>query len=112
LSGEHDSSDESSEFSVCPFPYGTAEHLAWELRDRFDAQIAGFSLWAIDMDDEDRNIAFFLNEVYERYGIEEAQFCAQYLMNFETLPQLTDKTREHLTFNRLEREMGDIEDLF
>lgn len=109
MNGSSDSGSSDGEFSICPFQYGTAEHFAWELRSKFDANVAGFALWAIDMDDEDRNIAFFLNEVFERFGIEEAKFCAQYLVNFEFLPPISEATREHLSFNRYEREMGVVD---
>lgn len=101
--GHEGSGDENR---ICPFPYGTAEHFAWTLREEFNAEVAGFVLWAINEDEDDRNIAFLLNSVYGKFGLAEAQYCAQYMYSFEYLPPMMPETRSRLFMNRLERELG------
>jgi hypothetical protein len=104
-----DSEDEEPEYVICPYPYGTAEHLAWSLREHFSAEVAGYALWAIDQDTEDRNIAYFLNVMFERFGLDEAQYTAEYLRSFDELPPIMPETRKQLIINRVEREFTERE---
>jgi hypothetical protein len=104
------SSDEP-EYTLCPYPYGTAEHLAWSLREEFNAEVAGYALWAIDQDTEECNIAFFLDLMYERFGLTETQYTAQYLSSFDILPPIMPETRKQLIINRVERDLADAKNI-
>lgn len=109
------SGDGNGENRICPFPYGSAEHLAWSLRESFGVECAGFALWQISEDEDEKNIAFFLNAMYEKYGMAEAQYCAHYLYSFEYLPPISTETKHQMILNQIEREMresdGDFEQL-
>ena len=107
MNEEEREADTSAEFSICPYAYGSGEHFAWELRRRFDALIAEYVLRWIDTDTSEGNVAVFLNSVLQRYGLEEAQFCAQYLSNFDVMPPLSDWTREQLALIRFEQDYED-----
>ena len=97
-----------------PFAYGTAEHLGYELMERFGsvsegggdrtAELPSFVLWHEHVKNEAGEIVPFLEAVLDRYGVEVAQFCALYLREFESMPRMTNETRERLILGLLDSE--------
>lgn len=86
-----------------PFPYGTAEHLGYELMVRFSSsELPAYVLWHEHVKNPDGSVVSFLDAVLERYGVEIAQFCALYLKEFETMPTMMDMTRERLILGMLD----------
>jgi hypothetical protein len=84
------------------FAYGTAEHFAFEMQKMFTPAVGAFVVFMCDKEEEDRNIAFFLNAVLERYGPVEAQWAAMYLQDFDVLPVLMPETKERVVLMRLD----------
>lgn len=90
-----------------PFAYGTAEHLGYELMERFGSEeLPAFVLWHGHVKNAERDVVKFLGDVLDRYGLEIAQFCALYLESFVEMPEIMETTRERLTLGYLERDLG------
>jgi hypothetical protein len=88
-----------------PFAYGTAEHLGYELVERFgSAELPAYVLWHGYIKNQERDIVQFLGDVLDRYGVEIAQFCALYLVQFSQMPAMMDTTRERLILGLLDPE--------
>lgn len=89
------------------FAYGTAEHFAFEMQKEFTPAVGAFVVFMCEKEEEERNIAFFLNAVLERYGPVEAQWAATYLKDFEVLPVLMPETKERVILMRLDFDEND-----
>lgn len=84
------------------YPYGGAEHFAYSAQLQFDAGVAAFILWTCDRGFEGRSISHFLDGVLEKYGFEEAIYCARYLEHFDKMPELMPETREKIALMMLD----------
>ena len=47
--------------------------------------------------------------MFERFGLDEAQYTAEYLRSFDELPPIMPETRKQLIINRVEREFTERE---
>ena len=93
-----------------PYPYGSGEHMAFEMQNRFGEQQAAFCLWVMSRFD-DGNITTFLSDILERFGIEVAQFAAEYLNSFETLPNISELTKQRVVLAFLDFDENNDPDL-
>jgi hypothetical protein len=90
------------------FPYGSAEHLAFELRKKFGAEVG---MWAVLFCCTSKSVAHFLAVALERFGVKVAQYCAMYLDSFNELPRLMDQTREEIILSNLDFDVDSDPDL-
>lgn len=79
-----------------PYAYGTGEHMCFDVQTRFGFKPAAFCLWLMTKDVYRSNITKFLGEVLDTQGIEVAEFLANYLATFETMPVITEETKEKI----------------
>jgi hypothetical protein len=80
-----------------PYPYGSGEHLAYEIRGAYGDAQGAFALWLMTKDVQRRNITLFLGDLLEKYGLEVAGFAALYLEPFDRMPLISEETRERIT---------------
>lgn len=92
------------------FPYGTAEHFAFEMSERFGGTIGAFTI-ALCFRTPRVTVEEYLDGVLTLYGVEEAQYGALYLQNFETMPELMDTTREQIVLINLDFDEDNDPDL-
>lgn len=78
-----------------PYPYGSGEHFAFEIQNRYGEKEAAFCLWVMSRYD-DGNITSFLSDILERFGMQVAQYSATYLTHFETLPNISEMTKQRV----------------
>jgi len=90
------------------FPYGSAEHLGFELKKKFGAEVG---MWTVLFCFKEKSVAYFLTVALERFGLEVAQYCAMYLDSFSELPGLMDITREEIILSKLDFDGGSDPDL-
>lgn len=93
------------------FPYGTAEHLAYEMQTKFGVSESAFVIFMCDKEENERNIAFFLNALMEKFGHEVAQWAAVYLEDFDVMPTLMPETKERVVLMRLDFDSDNDPDL-
>lgn len=93
-----------------PYPYGSGEHFAFEIQNRFGEQEAAFCLWVMSRFD-DGKITSFLSDILERFGMPIAQYSATYLNDFETLPNITESTKQRVILAFLEFDEDNDPDL-
>lgn len=76
--------------------------MAFEVQTRFDFESAAFCLWLMTKDVYRTSIVKFLGEVLDNRGIEIAGYLANYLQSFETMPPITEETKEKITLMLLD----------
>lgn len=89
------------------YQHGTAEHLAFEMQLLFGVDRAAYVLWMCDRQNPTRNITLFLDGLLNKYSIAEAEFCANYLEEFELMPELMEDTRERIMMAFLDFDEND-----
>lgn len=94
-----------------PYAYGTGEHMAFEVQTRFGFQPAAFCIWLMTKDMYRTSITKFLGEVLDNQGIEIAGYLANYLQSFETMPPITEETKEKITLLLLDFNENEDPDL-
>ena len=92
------------------YPYGTAEHLAFDLNQQFGKSLSSFVL-SVCYREPGIRIEEFLDGVLTLFGVEAGQYCALYLRKFETMPQLMDATRERIVLMNLDFDIETDPDL-
>lgn len=92
------------------FPYGTAEHFAFEMGNMFGGTIGAFTI-SLCFRTPRVSIEEYLDGVLTLYGVKEAQYGALYLQNFETMPELMDSTREQIVLMNLDFDENEDPDL-
>lgn len=90
------------------FPYGCAEHLGFELKKKFGAEVG---MWTVLFCFKEKSVAHFLAVALERFGVEVAQYCAMYLDSFNELPRLMDQTKEEIVLSTLDFDVESDPDL-
>ena len=90
------------------FPYGSAEHLGFELKKKFGTEVG---MWTVLFCFKEKSVAHFLAVALERFGVEVAQYCAMYLDSFSELPSLMDQTREEIILSNLDFDVDSDPDL-
>lgn len=93
------------------YAFGTAEHLAYEMQMFFGVDRAAYVLWMCDRENPSRNITYFLDQLLNKFSISEAEFCANYLEEFELMPELMPETREKIMLSFLDFDESDDPDL-
>lgn len=93
-----------------PYPYGSGEHFAYEVQVRFGEKEAAFCLWVMARF-TDGKVVTFLSDILDRFGMEIAQWCAEYLVPFETLPNVTEETRQRVVLAFLDFDENNDPDL-
>lgn len=94
-----------------PYGYGTGEHLAFSVQSKFGFESAAFCLWLMTKDAYRTNITKFLGELLDSQGLDVAEFVANYLTTFETMPVITEETKEKITLMTLDFDENDDPDL-
>lgn len=94
-----------------PYGYGTGEHMAFAVQVKFGFQPAAFCLWLMTKDAYRTNITKFLGEMLDNQGIEVAEYLANYLTTFETMPVITEETKEKIILMVLDFNENDDPDL-
>jgi hypothetical protein len=84
------------------YSYGSGEHFAFEVQREFGFEKAAYCLWIMTKGEKGQNISLFLDDILTNMGIKLAAFAAQYLVKFETMPQLSETTREQIILMTLE----------
>lgn len=95
-------SESESESELNPYPYGSGEHFAMEVQREFGFEKAAYCLWLMTKGEKGENISKFLDDVLDHAGIKLAAFCAQYLVKFDTMPKLSESTREQIILMTLD----------
>lgn len=90
------------------FPYGTAEHLGYEMKLKFGPEVA---MWTVLFCYRERSVAHYLSAVLQKFGLEVAQFGAMYLDKFDELPELMEQTREDIVLSKLDFDVDSDPDL-
>jgi hypothetical protein len=93
-----------------PYPFGSGEHLAYEVQNRFGEQEAAFCLWVMSRY-TDGNISTFLTDFVERFGLPVAEFVAIYLEAFETMPNVSEATKQRVILAFLDFDENNDPDL-
>jgi len=93
------------------YQFGTAEHLAYEMQLLFGVDRAAYVLWMCDRQNPTRNITWFLDRLLYKYSMAEAEFCANYLEEFELMPELMQDTREKIMMAFLDFDESDDPDV-
>lgn len=93
-----------------PYPYGSGEHFAFEIQERFGIKPSAFALYTMSRQDGG-NVSTFLSHVLDTFNMEIAQFCTMYLDNFEVLPSVSDETKQRVVLAYLDFDEDNDPDL-
>lgn len=91
----------TSNEEVNPYPYGSAEHLAFEMNRKFGGTLGAFVI-SLCFRAPGVSVSEFLDGVLTMYGVEEARYGAIYLDSFDTMPKLMDTTVEKIILMNLD----------
>ena len=90
------------------FAYGTAEHLAFEMGQKFGGKLDSFTVsFCYGAFGRPDSISNYLEALLVKYGFAEAQHASNYLNSFETMPELMPSTREQITLMNLDFEVNE-----